>query len=185
MSADSTECSFTSEEIQRDDLRLKQYLDLPEEEKQSSFVAAIQLLSGPDCLEIEEMEGQLAWRQSKLSVEDFTSIEAIGLRGKLIASGYCCLGDEPFRSRMLIVAQHQIRRPVNLPQPNNCQVIYYQVGDEWRKSPEAAPVLKKRVRLTIDPSNQALFSMWVEDYFGSDTGGGGGLFNWESWEGVG
>ena len=121
------------------------------------------------------MDGQLAWGHSKLSIEDFASIEALGLRGRLIASGYCCLGQKPFHSRTLIVARHQLKSPVDLLQPNNCQVIYYQVGDEWRKYPEEAPVLKKRVRLTVDPSNQALFSMWVEDYFGSESGGGGGL----------
>jgi hypothetical protein len=185
MSTDSNGCQFsqfTITEIRKNDPRLKKYDELPEEEKQSSFVATIHLLCGSDRLEIEEMDGQLAWGNSKLSIEDFASIEALGLRGKLIASGYTCLGEEPFTSRTLIVAQQQIKTPLELPQPNNCQVIYYQVGDEWRKSPEDAPVLKKRVRLTIDPSNQALFSMWVEDYFGSETGGGGGLFNWAGWK---
>jgi hypothetical protein len=172
---------FTITRIEKDDPRLREILDLPEKEKQSSFVATIQLLPGSNRLEIEEMDGQLAWSYSKLSVEDFTSLEALGLRGKLIASGCTCLGDEPFTSRTLIVAQHPIKEPVDLPQPNNCQVIYYQVGDKWRKFPEDAPVLKKRFRLTIDPSNQLLFDMWTEGYFGSDAGGGGGLFNWERW----
>lgn len=181
MSADSTECLLTIEEIQKDDSRSKEFLQLPEEEKQSSFVATIQLLPGSDKLEIEEMEGQLDWHHSKLSAEDFSALEGLGLRGKLIASGYGCLGDEPFDSRTLIVAQHQIKEPVDLHQPNNCQVIYYQVNNEWRRFPEEVPVLKKRIRLRADPTNQALFHFWVEDYFGSDTGGGGGLFNWANW----
>jgi hypothetical protein len=79
------------------------------------------------------------------------------------------------------VAQQQIKEPVDLPQPNNCQMIYYQIGDEWRRFPEEAPVLKKRFRLRVDPTNQALFHIWVEAYFGSDAGGGGGLFNWANW----
>ena len=165
--------------------KLKPYFDFPEEETQSSFVATIQLLPSSDKLEIEEMEGQLAWGHSKLSMEDFTSIEALGLRGKLIASGCCCLGDEPFNSRTLIVAQNPIKEPVDLAQPNNCQVIYYQVGDDWRKFPAEAPVLKKRFRLTIDPANQALFNIWTEAYFGSAEGGGGGLFNWQNWQRAG
>jgi len=43
MSADSTKCSFTIEEIQiqKDDPRLKQFFELPEEEKQSSFEVII------------------------------------------------------------------------------------------------------------------------------------------------
>ena len=179
MSSDSSECQFTITEFRKDDQRLKEYDDLPEEEKQSSFVATIQLLPGSDKLEIEEMDGQLAWGYSKLSMEDFTSIQALGLRGKLIASGYSSIGNEPFNSRTLIVAQHPIKKSVDLAQPNNCQVIYYQVGDEWRKSPADAPVLKKRIRLTTDPTNHALFNIWVEDYFESEAGGAGGLFNWQ------
>src|SRR5258705_6933382 len=161
--------------IHKDDPKLEQFLDFPDEENQSAFVATIQLLPGSDKLEIEEMEGQLAWHHSKLSVEDFSALEGLGLRGKLIASGYTCIGDEPFKSRTLIVAQQQITEPVDLPQPNNCHVIYYQNGDEWRRFPEEAPVLKKRFRLSVDPTNQALFHIWVEAYFGSDAGGGGGL----------
>jgi hypothetical protein len=186
MSSDSTEDHFTITEIQKDVPGWrKEYLDLPEEEKQSSFVATIQLLPGSDGLEIEEMDGQLSWSYSKLSMEDFTALETLGLRGKLVASGYCCLGEEPYSSRTLIVAHHPIKERVDLHQPNNCQVIYYQVGDEWRKSPPNAPVLKKRVRLTTDPANRALFNLWLEDYFGSDAGGGGGLFNWENWQRAG
>ena len=94
---------------------------------------------------------------------------------------YGCSGNEPFNSRTLIVAQHPIKEPVDLSQPNNCQVIYCQVDDDWKRFPADAPVLKKRIRLTTDPANQALFSMWVEAYFESDAGGGGGLFNWQNW----
>ena len=185
MSSDSSECQFTITEFRKDDPRLKEYDDLPEEEKQSSFVATIQLLPGSDKLEIEEMDGQLAWGDSKLSMEDFTSIEALGLRGKLIASGCNCSGGEPFNSRTLIVAQQPIKEPVDLSQPNNCQVIYYQIGDEWRRFPADAPILKKRIRLTTDPANQALFNLWVEAYFESDAGGGRGLFNWQNWQRAG
>src|SRR5262245_17672040 len=123
MSADSTENHFTFTELVTGDEPewLKKYLDLPEEEKQSSFVATIQLLPGSDKLEIEEMGGQLAWSHSKLTVEDFAALEALGMRGKLSASGYGCSGDEPFTSRALIVATHQLKESVDLPQPNNCQ----------------------------------------------------------------
>jgi hypothetical protein len=185
MSADSTGDHFTLTEIKKDDPTLKEYLELPEEEKQSSFIATIQLLPGSERLEIEEMDGQLAWSYSNLSAADLIAIEALGLRGKLIASGCSSSGSEPFTSRTLIVAQHPIKKPLDLPQPNNCHVIYYQVGDEWRRFPADAPVLKKRIRLTPDPSNQNLFNMWQEAYFGSDAGGGGGLFNWHNWRRTG
>jgi hypothetical protein len=87
-------------------------------------------------------------------------------------------GDAPYRTRTLIVAQHQIREAVDLPQPDQCEAIYYQVGDEWRKFPADAPTLKKRFRLSIDPANENLTNIWQEASFGSRFGGGGGI-NWE------
>ena len=181
MSAESVNSAFTSitiREIQKDDPRLKQFFELPEEEHQSSCLVTIQLLPDSDKLEIEEMEGLLFWVHCRLTVEDFNSLETLGLHGKLRATGFCYLGHEPYKSRTLIVAERQIKESVDLVQPNNCQVIYYQVGDEWQKFPPEAPVLKKRFRLSIDPANQLLTRIWAEDYFGSDTGGGGGAFEW-------
>jgi hypothetical protein len=177
--ADSTESTFTITEIEKDDPRLKQYLELPEEEKQSSSCVTIQLLPGSDKLEIEEMQGLLNWCYFKLTAEDFNSLEALGLQGKLRVTGRGCLGEEPFKSRTLIVAQRQIKEPVDLPQPNNCELIYYQVGDEWRKFPPEAPVLKKRFRLSIDSADHLHTYLWAEAFFGSDTGGGGGAFTWD------
>jgi hypothetical protein len=104
MSEDSTDASFTIQEFRKDDPRLKQLLELYAEEPQSAFVATIQLLPGSDVLEIEDMDGSLAWQSSNLSREDFCALEELGLRGKLVASGCTCLGDEPFESRTLIVA---------------------------------------------------------------------------------
>ena len=179
MNSDSNECLFTITEMRKDDPRLREYDELPEEEKQSSFHVALQLLPGSEKLEIEEMD-LINWRDFKLTMADFTSLEALGLRGKLRVSGGGSSGEEPFTSRTLIVAQRPIKKPVDLPHPNNCEVIYYQVGDEWRKSPVDVPVLKKRFRLTPDPANQLLYYIWEEDYFGSDSGGGGGAFNWEN-----
>ncbi len=88
-------------------------------------------------------------------------------------------GHAPYRARTLIVARHQLKEAVDLPQPDNCEVIYYQVGDEWRRFPAAVPVLRKRFRLSIDRANAQLTNIWAEVYFGSDAGGGGGAFNWE------
>ena len=178
MSTDSSGCQFTITEVRKDDPWLKEFDDLPEEEKQSSFHVELQLLPCSDKLEIEAMD-LISSCHFKLTTADFNSLEALGLRGKLRVNGGGSSGEEPFTSRTLIVAQHPIKEPVDLPQPNNCEVIYYQVGDEWRKFPAEAPVLKKRFRLTPDPANKALYYMWEEAYFGSDIGGGGGAFNWE------
>jgi hypothetical protein len=177
MSTDSSTDSFTIERIEKGDPRLKQYLELPEEEKQSTFDVIIQLLPGSDQLEIEEMEGLINWVHFKLTVEDFITLEALGLKGKLRVIGYGSLGEKPFKSRTLIVMQHQIKVPVDLLQPNNCDVIYYQVGDEWRKFPAEAPVLKKRIRLTVDSASPLTTLIWTEAYFGSEVGGGGSI-NW-------
>jgi hypothetical protein len=74
--------------------------------------------------------------------------------------------------------QHQIKEAVDLAQPDGCDVIYYQVGDEWRRFPAEVTVLKKRIRLSLDPANENLTNIWIEANLGSWAGGGGG-FNWE------
>ena len=177
MSDDSTnECSFTIEEFRKDDPRLRQLLEIPEEAKQSSFHATIQLLPGPDELEIENVT---LWNQFSLTADDFNHLQSLGLKGKLRVTGRGTSGYAPYRARTLIVARHQLNEAVDLPQPDNCEVIYYQVGDEWRSFPMEVPVMKKRIRLSIDRANAQLTNIWVELYFGSDQGGGGGAFNWE------
>ena len=186
MSNDSSGTSFTITDIQKNDPRFKEYEkrfreydELPEEEKQSSVFVELQLLRGSQQLEIGEVD-LISWPHNfKLTVSDLNTLETLGLRGKLKLNGGGSSGEEPFTSRTLIVAQHPIKERIDLPQPNNCEVIYYQVGDEWRKFPVDAPVLKKRFRLTPDPTNRCLYYIWDEAYFGSDTGGGGGAFNWE------
>jgi hypothetical protein len=169
------ECSFTIEVFEKDDPRLKEFLEIEEEENQPSSLAIIQLIPGSDELEIEDAG---LWFQSHLTADDFNHLQSLRLRGKLRAIGWGALGDAPYRARTLIVAQHQIKEAVDLPQPDECEVIYYQVGDEWRKFPADAPNLKKRFRLSIDPANKNLTKIWHEASFGSRFGGGGGI-NWE------
>jgi len=172
----NTGCSFTIEEMRRDDPRLSRFIEIPEEAKQSSFHATIQLLPGRDDLEIEDVS---LWNQFHLTDEDFNRLQSLGLKGKLRVTGWGTSGYAPYNARTLIVARHQISEAVDLPQPNGCEVIYYQVGDEWRRFPAEVPVWKKRFRLSIDRANEQLTNMWAEVYFGSDDGGGGGAFNWE------
>jgi hypothetical protein len=168
--------AFTIEEIRKDDPRLKRMLEVPEREKQPSFHATIQLLPGSDELQIEEA---FRWNHCHLTDEDFGRLRAVGLRGRLLVTGCGSSGHGPYKARTLIVAQRQIREAVDLPQPDGCGVIYYQVGDEWRMEPPDAPILKKRFRLSIDPANQGHTLMWAEAYFESEAGGGGGAFTWE------
>ena len=169
------ECSFTIEEMRSDDPRLRQLLAIPEEEKQSSFSAFIQLISGSNGLEIEDVG---LWNQFHLTDEDFNRLGTIGLKGKLRLIGWGTSGYAPYKARTLIVARHQIREAIDLAQPDGCDVIYYQVGAEWRRFPADAPVLKKRFRLSIDPANENRTNIWEEVYFGSREGSGGG-FTWE------
>ena len=168
--------TFTFEELQKDDPRLKQLLEIPEEEKQPSFHATIQLVSAVGELEIEN---SYLWNRCNLTDADFRRLQSLGLQGKLRVTGCGSCGHAPFKARTLIVARQQIKEAVDLPQPNNCEVIYFQVGDEWQKIPADAPVLKKRFRLSIDATNKSLTNIWAEAYFGSDAGGGGGAFNWK------
>lgn len=180
MSDDSGD-HFTITELLKDDPWLKEYEELPEEEKQASSHIELQLLPGSDKLEIEEMD-LISLQHFKFTAADFHTLELLGLKGKLKCNGGGSSGEEPCTSRTFIVAQRPIKEPIDLPQPNNCQVIYYQIGDEWQKFPTDAPVLKKRFRLTPDPAKEALYYLWAEAYFGSDAGGGGGAFNWIGYE---
>ncbi len=172
----NSECSFTIEEMRGDDPRLRQFLEIPEEAHQSSFHATIQLLPGSEELEIEDV---MLWDQFHLTADDFNHMQSLGLKGKLRVTGWGTSGYAPYRARTLIVARHQLKEAVDLSQPDNCEVIYYQVGDEWRRFPAEVPVLRKRFRLSIDRANEQLTNIWAEVYFGSDAGGGGGAFNWE------
>ena len=174
MGEDFSADSFTITEFRKDDPRLKEF-EIPEEENQSSFEATILLIPGSDELEIEDAD---IWIQCHLNADDFKRLQSLGLKGKLRAAGYGMLGDAPYTARTLIVAQHQIKEAVDLPQPDGCEIIYYQVGDEWRKFPADAPTLKKRFRLSLDPLNKNLTNIWQEAAFGSNAGGGGGI-NWE------
>jgi hypothetical protein len=162
---------FSIERIRKDDPRLQEF-EIAEEEKQSSFSAYLQLISGSNELEIEDVN---TWNHLFLTDEDFNRLRAIGLKGKLRFAGWGTLGYPPYKARTIIVAQHQIREAVDLPQPNACDVIYYQVGDEWRRFPSDVPVLKKRFRLSIDQANENWTNIWEEAYFGSSAGGGGSI----------
>lgn len=166
----------TVEEIQENDPRLKEMLEISEEENQPSFHAIIQLMSGSDELEVEE--GYL-WNHCNLTNDDFSHLQALGLKGRLRVIGCGSSGYAPHKARTLIVGRHQIKEPVDLPQPNNCELIYYQEGNEWKKVPKDAPVLKRRFRLSIEPTDRNRTNLWAEAYYGSDAGCGGGAFNWD------
>ena len=151
---------FTVEGISWDDPRIKHFLEIPAEELRHSFHATIQLISGSDELEIENIK---LWRRFNLTDEDFNRLRSLGLKGKLRVTGCGSCGSSPSKARCLIVAQHQIKEDVDLPQPNDCEIIYYQVGDEWKKFPAEAPVLRKRFRLSIDSENNRLRRrIWVQ-----------------------
>jgi hypothetical protein len=174
MNEDLSTDSFIIYEFRKDDPRLSQF-EIPEKEDQSSFLAEIQLIAGSDKLEIEDVS---LWLQCGLINDDFNRLRSIGLKGKLRNIGFGTLGDAPYKARTIIVLRHQIKESVDLPQPDACDLIYYQVGDEWRRFPADVPVLKKRIRLSVDPANENITYIWHEASFGSWAGGGGGI-NWE------
>lgn len=146
------------------------------ESQLGGFHATIQLIPGPDRLKTED---ERMWKRFGLTAEDLARLQSLGLSGTLKVRGCGSSGHAPHRSRTLIVGRRQMREPVDLPQPDDCEVIYYQDGDEWKKFPPDAPVLKKRFRLKPDPENENRTLMWAEAYEGSDAGGGGGAFMWE------
>ncbi len=76
----TSENSFTIEVMRKDDPRLRQFLEIPEEEKQSSFYAPIQLLPGSDELEIEDVG---VWSQCHLT-DERAAMEALSEEAVLI-----------------------------------------------------------------------------------------------------
>ena len=82
--------SFTIEEFRKDDPRLKEF-EIPEEENQPSFDAIILLIPGSDELEIEDAG---LWSQCRLTADDFSRLQSLGLKGKVCtASGFGLSGD--------------------------------------------------------------------------------------------
>jgi hypothetical protein len=118
-------CSFTIEEIGKDDPRLKQLREIREEEHQAGFHAMIKLIPGTGELKIENVD---IWNQFHLTEEDFSRLKSLGLKGSLQVTGWGTLGYAPYKARTLIVARHQIKEAVDLPQPDDREIIYYQIG---------------------------------------------------------
>ena len=82
MSTDAR-CSFTITEIRKDDPRLKEFDELPEDEKQSSIHIELQLLPGSEQLELEEVN-LTSWQDGfRLAAADLNSLKAPGLQGTL------------------------------------------------------------------------------------------------------
>ncbi|MDQ3882096.1 MAG: hypothetical protein M3249_02910, partial [Thermoproteota archaeon] len=107
-----SECSFTIEDIRKDDPRLKTLLERLEEDEQSFSYATIQLISGSDKLEIEDVN---LWEQSHPTDEDFNRLRSLGLKGKLRVAGWGTSGQAPCKARTLVVVRYQIREAVDLP----------------------------------------------------------------------
>lgn len=98
-------CSFIIEELRWDDPRLRRFFEIPEAEKQSSFHATIQLLPGPDDLEIEDVN---FWNHCNLTADDFKNLQSVGLKGKLRVTG----GELQGTPR--IGLEHSLWRGINL-----------------------------------------------------------------------
>ena len=148
---------------------------IPEEASKPIYIANIQLLPGSDELHIENID---LWKRFMLSEQDYDRLKSLGLKGRLKVVGCTCLGDTPEKARALLVMQRQIREPIDLPQPDMCEVIYLQEGDSWRKFPAEAPVLRRRIRLNIDSEDENCTYVFTEAYYGSVAGGGGRTFCW-------
>lgn len=110
-----------------------------------------------------------------LTANDINQLESLGLRGYLegYSGGYYGEGKP---SRAIIVMQHQLNSPVELPQPDGVNVIYIQEGDEWRMYPANAPTLKRKIRLEIPDNNKGVTHYWVEHPNGARSGGQ--AFSW-------
>ena len=111
-----------------------------------------------------------------LTADDINQLRSLGLRGNLegYSGGY--YGQGAF-SRAIIVMQHQLKSPIELPQPNGVNVIYVQDGDEWRMYPANAPTLKRTIRLEVPDNDKDVTHYWVEH--ANRARSGGQAFYWQ------
>ena len=133
-------------------------------------VIAIKWQPGPELLTNLEVLG------INLSDRDLAQLKAIGLAGQVAYAGSGTHG-EGRHARALIVMQHQLTEPINLPQPDGVKVIYIQSEDGWKMYPSDAPTLQRSIRLWADerdPTRATRYS--VEHADGSRQGGT--LFTW-------
>lgn len=88
--------------------------------------------------------------QNYLTEDEQARLLAMNLGGRLEWQRTALRGRGP-SSRMVIVMQHQLDEPVELPLPAERGVIYIQEQEGWRMDPSDAPTVRKTLRLEIDP----------------------------------
>jgi len=105
-----------------------------------------------------------------LTADDINLLKSLDLRGRLEGYTQVYYGDgKP--GRAIIIMQHQLKSPVELPQPDRTTVIYVQDGDEWKMYPVNAPTLKRTIRLEVSESGNDVTEYWVEHADGAKSGG--------------
>ncbi len=108
--------------------------------------------------------------QDGVSDRDLSQLKSIGLSGRLREYGSGTFGrGKP--SRVLILMQHQLDKPVDLPEPDGVEVIYIQEEHSWKMYPADAPILSRVIRLWPDESNPQATRYWVELADGARQGG--------------
>lgn len=74
-------------------------------------------------------------------------------------------------ARMVVVMSHQPSAQFELPQPKATSVIYVQLHDGWKKHPESAPTLDRKVVCGPSAHNARATHCRIEHYGGSLSGG--------------
>jgi|SRR5215213_7209008 len=114
-----------------------------------------------------------------LSDVDVQKLQAIGLKGQVLLASSGMFGTGPRNASVLIVMQRPLQQPITLAQPDGTDVIYLQTNDGWKVYPSDAKMLNRKIRLTTDPRQPNLATLFmVEHIDGSNQGGT--LITWSS-----
>ena len=147
----------------------------PDVELQKLEVIFMRLEPGSESLSV----GDEVWGRYQLESGEVEKLRATGLKGLLQYNSGGSFGElvgckAEKQARAIIVGQRPIKRPVELAQPDGVNVIYYQIGNEWKMLPSDAPVLSRKILLRPFKNRSTRF--WVEHPLGSRQGGT--AFNW-------
>src|SRR2546423_3298378 len=124
---------------------------------QKLYMLTLKLIATP----ASELTIDARTRTYDLTADDINLLKSLDLRGRLEGYTQVYYGDgKP--GRAIIIMQHQLKSPVELPQPDGTTVIYVQDGDEWKMYPVNAPTLKRTILLEVSESGNDVTEYWVE-----------------------
>lgn len=158
-------------------MTVPKYLFDSSSNNQKIEVVSVKWKSSLDPLTVQDSSNLNVPDNSRLSNEDMTNLESLGLSGQIDYAGSSGFVGRGKPTRVLIVMQHQLKEPVELKQPNGVNVIYIQNEDGWKMYPSDAPTLERDIRLWADERNPTWATLYSIER-ADTTRQGSTLFTW-------